>query len=349
MKRAALLLTVSCALLAQDNPVIRSNVVNVQVPVTVTDKKGRAVTSLTAKDFELVDNGAPQSFTFDVASHPVSMVIALQTNSGVRKILPDVIKASSLFVPLVAGETGEIAVIAFDGEVRTLLPFTSRANDISSTFLKLKTGSDLHRLNDAAVEGIRLLHTRAADRKKILLLISEAQDKGSEVTTRDVFSKAEVEGILIYAVTMKATLPPRNERPMNPQPPEARAPLPMGGLQTVTTDVQNGGYGTKLSDLYEIFKGLRVRNAMDAYAKLTGGSQVEFSKQNELEDAISKIGREIHNQYVLTFAPREPVPGYHALTINVLNSSKFTVRARRGYNIAEDTPVSSQQSNPKVR
>ena len=351
MKRTALIAAISTSLLLSQEPapVIRSNVVNVQVPVTVTDSKGRAVTSLTSKDFQLLDGTVPQSFTFDVAAHPVSMVVALQTNSDVKKILPQVQKASALFVPLVAGETGEIAVLAFDGEVRTLTPFTSRANDINSVFQKLNVGSNLHRLNDAAMEGIRLLNTRAANRKRILLLISEAQDKGSEITTQDVFNRAEVDGILIYAVTMKAPLPPRNERSMNPQPPEARAPLPMGGMQTVTTDVQNGKYGVNVKDLYEIFKGLTVHNSLDAYAKLTGGSQEEFSNQKDLEEEISRIGREIHNQYVLTFAPRDPAPGYHAITVNVLNNSKLNIRARRGYNIAAEVPTTPQPASPKVR
>lgn len=349
MKRVALFLFITAILFAQDNPLIRSSVLNVQVPVTVTDKKGRAVTNLTAKDFQLLDQNIPQTFTFDVAAHPVSLVVAVQANSTTRKILPQVQKASALFSPLVAGETGEIAVLAFDHEVQTLSPFTSRPDDIRKAFMSLKIGGRLHRLNDAALAGIRMLNTRAPNRKKILILISEAHDEGSEITTRDVFNQAEVDGILIYAITMKSPPPPRNERPMNPQPPESRAPLPMGGLQTVTTDVQNGGYGANVKDLYELFKGLAIRNPLDAYTKLTGGTQDDFSNEKKLEESISRIGREIHNQYVLTFAPREPAPGFHSLTINVLGNSKLNVRARRGYNIVGEAPPASPQNTPPVR
>jgi VWFA-related protein len=347
MKHAVLLLAITGVLLAQDSPVIRSNVLNVQVPVTVTDKKGRAVTDLTSKDFQLLDENVAQVFTLDVASHPVSLVVAVQVNSSAREALPQVQKASALLAPLVAGETGEIAVLAFDHQVYTLTPFTSRANDIQAAFAKLKAGSGPHHLNDAAVEGIRLLNTRARNRKKILLLISEAHDEGSEISTRDVFTKAELDGILIYAVTMKAALPAPSTRSRNPQPPEARAPLPMGGLQTTTTDVQNGGYGVNVKDLYEVFKGLTVHNSLDAYATLTGGSQQKFSDQKDLEDAIAKIGREIHNQYVLTFAPSARTPGYHALAVQV-SRPKVILRARRGYNVAVDASPSSQ-SVPQVR
>ncbi len=110
----------------------------------------------------------------------------------------------------------------------------------------------------------------------------------------------------------------------------------MGGLQTATTDVQNGGYGTNLKDVYEILKGLTVHNSLDAYATLTGGSQQKFSDQKDLEDAIAKIGREIHNQYVLTFVPHNPTPGYHSITVKVLNRSNLNLRARRGYNVAAE-------------
>lgn len=339
MKRIALFIALASLVIAQEDTPIRSSVVNVQVPVSITDKSGRAVTNLTVKDIQLFDNNEPQEFSLDVAPRPVSLVVAVQANSPTGKVLPQVQQASALLGPLVAGETGEIAVLAFDREVFTLTPFTSNASEVQKAFLKLKPGRDAHHLDEAAMEGIRLLNTRGSGRKKILLLISEPNDVGSPITTRDVFMKAEIEGIIIYAVSMK----PLDLRPpvksMNPTPPESRAPLPMGGLQTGTTDVQNGGYGASVTDMWKVLKGLTIRNSLEAYTALTGGSQQNFSNQKKLEEAIEKIGREIHNQYILTFAPHQRSPGYHELTVKVPHRSNLILRARRGYQLA--APVSA--------
>lgn len=340
MRHLALALALTGVLLAQDDAPIRSDVVNVQVPVSVTDKKGRAVINLIEKDFQLFDNGVAQAFALDVAPRPVSLVVAVQANSPTAKTLQQVRQASALLQPLVAGETGEIAVLAFDREVFTLTPFTSNADEINKAFLKLTPGRDDHHLDEAAMEGIRLLNTRGPDRRKVLMLISEPYDRGSPITTQDVFTKAEWDGIIVYAVTMK----PQELRPpvksMNPAPPESRAPLPMGTLQNETTNVQNGGYGANVGDMWRVLKGLTVRNSLDAYTAMTGGSQFNFSNQKNLEEAFDKIGREIHSQYFLTFAPRATDPGYHELTVKVLDRPNLVVRARRGYPLiaAPSTP-----------
>src|SRR5215469_16260655 len=86
---------------------IRVTTLNVLAPVTVTDKGGSYVPGLTPYDFRLFDNGKAQKITEDITSHPISMVVAIQANADVEKILPNIQKLSSLFESLVVGEDGE--------------------------------------------------------------------------------------------------------------------------------------------------------------------------------------------------------------------------------------------------
>src|SRR5690349_9448732 len=67
----------------------------VMTPVTVTDRAGNIVNNLTPKDFRLTDNGKVQKIDEDVAIHPISMVIAVQANAEVEKMLPAVQKVGS--------------------------------------------------------------------------------------------------------------------------------------------------------------------------------------------------------------------------------------------------------------
>jgi VWFA-related protein len=320
-------------LLAQDEAVIRSTVVNVQVPVTVLDKKGRHVPGLTADDFTLYDEGQRQVIQVDDVTAPISLVVAVQSNSNARDVLTTVRRASSLLFPLVAGDTGEIAVLAFDHRVEVLTPFTSKATELEAAFSHLKSGGGPHHLDDAAIEGIRLLHTRAKDRKKILLLIGEGFDKGSSVTTQDVLTQAELNGVLIYTAKMRPANPETPMKAKNPVPPEARGPAPMGTVRTMTTDVQGGGYGPSVNDAVNVFRGLMAENTLSAYAQFTGARAQNFSNQKSLEDAINAIGKEVHNQYMITFAPQSAAGGYHELTVQVANTT-LRVRARRAYWLA---------------
>ena len=41
----------------------------------------------------------------------------------------------------------------------------------------------------------------------------------------------------------------------------------------------------------------------DAFAKATGGRHLGFLRQRSLEADISRLGEEIHSQYLLSFVP----------------------------------------------
>ncbi|MEO5925364.1 MAG: VWA domain-containing protein [Bryobacteraceae bacterium] len=334
MIRAALL----ALLLAQDRADIRSNVVNVQVPVTVLDKKGNFITGLTEDDFRLFDGDAPQSIKVDEAAHPVSLVVAVQSNSNTRDLFATLRKASTLLVPLIAGDSGEIAVVTFDQEVQILAPFTSNPAEIQTAFSRIKAGGGPHHLDDAALQSVKLLHSRGIGRKKVLLIIGEGFDQGSAVTPADVFSQAELDGVLIYTIKMKSATPETPQKAKNPVPPEARGPGPMGTTQTMTTDVQRGGYGPSLNEIYTYFRGLKASNNLSAYSQFTGARAQDFKNQKSLETAIENIGKEVHSQYLLTFAPQNREPGYHELTVH-LPTPNLQVRARRGYWLAAQAEV----------
>src|SRR6266704_6842776 len=86
---------------------IRESFQFVLAPVSVTDRDGKFVDGLTPLDFRLLDNGKEQKITEDVASHPISLVVLVQANAGVEKILPQVQKIGSLIDGLVTGDNGE--------------------------------------------------------------------------------------------------------------------------------------------------------------------------------------------------------------------------------------------------
>ncbi len=333
-----------------DTPIFRSDVVNVQVPVTVRDSRGNFVNGLAPVDFQLLDEGIPQPVKLDVAAHPISLVIAVQSDATARQILPTVQKTASIFAPLVAGETGEVAVIGFDHRVQLHTPFTSNAEEIKAGFAKLKPGSNQHHLDDAAMEAVRMLAKRGKDRKKVLILISETRDVGSAVNPRDVMTQAEFSDVQIYSVSMnhlmnQLTTQAEPNRP-NAVPPEYRGNLPMGVMRTGTTDAQTnmGNYTPIFKEIFTLVKGIFVPNSLEVYTKFTGGREQNFVSLAGLEEAVQQIGEEVHSQYLLTFAPTSAEGGYHEITVRVLTAPNLKVTARTGYWIA---PRGPGQAPPK--
>ena len=326
----------------EDNfsPDFSTGVVNVLIPVTVTDQNGNLVSGLEPYEFQLLDDGVPQRITEDMAVHPISLVVAIQSTATARQILPAVKQVAPLFDTLVIGETGEMAVIAYDHRIQKMTNFTSDPNQIRAAFDKLKPGSRDGHLDDAAMEGILMLRNRGSHRKKILLLIGETRDTGSRVTPRDVLTMAEFNDVEIYSVNMshwlnQFTTQAEPNRP-NPVPVEGRMALPMGNLETPTTVRQTnmGNYMPIFNEIFQAVKGIFVPNPMEVYTTYTGGREHGFVSLSGLEKSITQIGEEIHGQYLLSFSPSNRRTGYHEVEVRVLTSPNLRVRARPGYWIA---------------
>lgn len=331
--RAFLLFVCATLLVAQDLPpdIVAPFVVtteHVVVPVTVFDRDGVYVNGLRAEQFHLLDNGKEQNIQVDVAYQPISLVVAIESSSHVESILPQVRKIGNLITPLVIGDQGEAAIVAFDSRVRTLQDFTSDPDLITKAIQKITPGSNANRIVDAVVDGARMLSHRPENRRRIMLMISETRDLGSESRAREALIDLQLANIAFYAVDMSRfvstlTAPPNEPRPL-PQPPAAY-PLPGGVPSTPTTVAQtyglNGGRAEFVPLMIEILKDIKYifkDNPVELFTKGTGGTEFGFFRQKGLEEAMQKIGAELHSQYVITYSPNNKLEGgFHQILVEV--------------------------------
>ena len=200
-----------------------------------------------------------------------------------------------------------------------------------------------NRMVDGVVAGVRLLRSRPKDRRRIMLLIGETRDLGSESRTREALYDLQVNNVIFYAVDMSRfmttlTAPPPVPRPDNRPP--AMHPLPAGVPSTPTTVAQtyglNGGRAEFLPLMVEIFKDVKAifkDNPVELFTKGTGGSEFGFHSQRTLEEAIQRIGEELHSQYVITYTPDNPEEcGFHTIAVDVPNRPDVKrVQTRPGY------------------
>jgi VWFA-related protein len=335
-----------------EQPTFRTGVVNVVVPVTVTQRDGTIVSGLTPQNFRLLDNGRAQKITEDIAIHPLSMVIAIQATADVEKILPQIQKIGSALHAQVIGDDGEVAILAYDHRIQKLTDdFTSDPDKITAALKKLRPGSDSWRLNDAAIEGVNLLRTRPPMRRRALLLIGESRDKGSELKAREVLNQAEFANVVIYSIDMSRLMAALTAEPsagrsvLDTRPPGA-VQLPAGNVETPTTQRQMavGNWVPLFNEIFLGAKALFVSNPLEVYTTYTGGREYSFKTQRELDRAVSELGEELHSQYLLTYTPdtaTQGEAGYHNIVVQVLKPD-LKVRARDGYYWA-GKPSSGQQ------
>ncbi len=310
----------------------------VMTPVTVTDRGGVVINGLSPTDFRLLDNGKPQKITEDIAVHPISMVIVVQANAEVEKMLPAIQKVASAIQSQILGDDGEAAVLEFDHRIQNLSDFTSDPDKLSMALKKLRPGSSTSRLNDATIEGINLLRKRPNSRRKVVLLISESRDNGSELKSREVLSAAEFANIVIYSIDISHLVasvtapPPFNRTVLDNRPPGA-VHMPAGAVETPTTQSQQavGNWMPLVKDIFLAAKGLIVANPLEVYTKYTGGREYSFKTQKDLERAVSELGEELHSQYLLTYIPsNQDEAGYHNIVVQVVKPN-LNIRARDGY------------------
>src|ERR687898_529163 len=85
----AALVAVGAVAAAQEQPVFRGTGDAVRVFVTVTDRDGRLITTLTRDDFEVRDEGTPQPLTqFDNSPQPIRLIVMLDVSGSMEGNLP---------------------------------------------------------------------------------------------------------------------------------------------------------------------------------------------------------------------------------------------------------------------
>jgi len=326
---------------AVDRP-IRVQVEVVVAPVNVVDRNGDNVDGLRPDQFHLFDNDKEQNIHVDVAFHSISMAIAVQCNDRVESVLPQIQKIGDMIQPIVIGDQGEAAVLAFDSRIRLMQEFTSDSGKITEALKKIHAGSSQNRMIDAVEEAVRLLSLRPHDRRRIVLLVSETRDKSSEARLKETLIAAQLANVSVYTVDISrvvtSVMAKADPGYIDNRPP-AMTPMPSGVPQTPNTAIQTtgslGGSAEFVPLMVEVFKDAKAifkLNPSEVFTQGTGGEQFGFMRQRGLEDAIQRVGAELHSQYLITYNPNNrDEGGFHTITVQIAGRKDVKTRTRPGY------------------
>ena len=307
------LLFLAVALRAQETT-FRATVPVVLVPVTVTDAKGKLVDGLADIDFVVTDNGRAVRFTLDTSDTinvPVALIVAVQTNDLSAAALLKIQKVGAMIQPLITGDRGSAALLAVDERVTVAQEFTRDPTALTNAFQQLAPRRTRTTLAlDAVERAVEMFRARPGSERRVLLLIGESKDRGSEASLETVLAQLQRENIQVYAATYSVTRTQWTTK-------AADRPRPSGGENDI------------LAGLGELVR-MGKENTAEALALHTGGKKIGFATLRTLEGIVSRVGEELHGQYLLSFPASGP-EGFHAVTVQLREAGQRAVAARQGY------------------
>jgi Ca-activated chloride channel family protein len=198
---SAVVLFGTALLTAQQRPTFRSGVALVNFGVVVTDKQGTPVTGLSADDFEIKEEGKPQTIKFFAAGDPenaptLHIGFLLDASGSMEDDIKDVRTAAIKFLNKM-DRAEDITLVDFDSEVRMARYEQSSYGQLIERIRGRKTDG-YTALYDAL--GVYLGGTVEQDGQKILIMYTDGGDTRSTLTLNDVLDLLKAADATVYVV-----------------------------------------------------------------------------------------------------------------------------------------------------
>lgn len=309
-----LVLALLSALASSQETTLRSQANLVLLPTLVKDSQGQVIYGLGVKDFLVEDDGVQQSPHLDETpeGQPISLVLAIQRGRRASYEFPRIQGLKTMLDPLFALGTARVAIVEFDSQVNLTRDFSSDESLIDADLMNLQAGDAGAGILDAIRYSVGLLQKEPDDRLRVLLLISETRDHGSHTKVEDSVAAIGQSNTLMYALAFSPGL--------------------SNILDTARGNNKNEMHeGVNVLDLAYRTAQLMRKNVPETVTHMTGGEYELFATRKKFEVRMNDFTNHLHSRYLLSFAPKEPHPGLHLLSVRVKDGKDAVVLSRTSY------------------
>lgn len=193
---------------------VTTEVVNVYA--VVRDKHKRLVPDLTKNDFEIKQDGIPQKITYfsRETDTPLTLAIMIDTSPSQERVLDVEQQEAKTFLRQILRPKDLACVLHFDLEVELLQDFTAEQNRLDSAIDETVINGGGHgvlpsplptrsiggtHLYDAVYLAATQLMSQQVGRK-VLILLTDGEDQGSQETLDQALEAAQKNDCIIYAI-----------------------------------------------------------------------------------------------------------------------------------------------------
>jgi len=296
-----------------DTETLKVNVNLVNVYFSVRDKEGY-ITNLKKQDCSIFEDKALQktkNFTQE-KNLPLTIGMLLDTSGSQINVLPLEQEAGAEFLRDVITPKDEAFLMSFDINVDLLADYTNSPREIKRAMDKAQintgagTGSVTGNGNPRGTLLFDAVYLASNDKlrqeagRKILILLTDGGDQGSQETLKTATEAAQKANAIIYVILIADR-----------------------GFY--------GGFGINLAD--------SGAADMERLAKDTGGRVINVGNNGKkLQDAFNQIQDELRTQYLASYTPLNLKADGTFRNLNITCQPGQKVQARKGYYAIADSP-----------
>jgi VWFA-related protein len=279
----------------------------VQLFFNVKDKKGGLIPNLTKDQFQVLEDGKPQTVKYFTAESnlPLTLGILIDTSPSQRQVLEMEKEVGGQFLDQVLREKDLAFVLGFDVDVDLLQDFTSSTKLLKKAMNNTRIGGGgsmspgmgggpVPTLSQACCtmlyDAVYLAsHDELAQQvgRKAMILLTDGEDEGSKVKVQDAIEAAQKSDSICYVLLI----------------------ADRGSWQ---------GFGG---------------GEMNKLAKETGGRVIDVgNKFQKLKEGFNQIANELRSQYNLGYVPTNDKQDGTFRKIQIQpNNKDYKIQARSGY------------------
>jgi len=298
------------ALFSQDNaqqeqtPTFRKSVNVVNVFFNVKDKHGALVPDLSKDNFEIFENGKPQTIKYFAAesNQPLTLGILIDSSGSMQRMLPEEKVVGADFLRQVITEKDLAFVISFDISVDLLQDLTSDVHLLRAGLEKahINVGGGSSGIPGAGQGPVPISHPKgtllydgvylAADDvlgkqvgRKAMVVLTDGVDQGSKVKLRQAIEAAQKADVICYVLLLS-----------DPQ------------------------YGSDYGVMHDL-------------AEQTGGRIITVDRPEKIGKAFTEISNELRSQYSIGYTPDNEKHDGTFRKIELKSKGGHKIQARKGY------------------
>jgi VWFA-related protein len=298
----------------QSAATLKVNVNVVQLFFNVKDKRGALIPNLTKNDFQILEDGKPQTIKYFAAESnlPLTLGILIDSSGSQARVLDMEKQVGGEFLSQILRDKDLAFVLSFDVNAELLQDFTSSVH-------ALKTALNQARINTAGGSGGGIpglgggtvptpggpkgtvlydavylaSHDELAQQvgRKAMILLTDGQDEGSSYRIKDAIEAAQKADSIVYVLLC----------------------------------ADRGFYGG--------FGGYSGEGEMKKLTQETGGRVIDVgNKYEKLKEGFDQIANELRSQYNIGYSSTNPALDGTFRKVEIHASNKdYKIQSRAGY------------------
>jgi VWFA-related protein len=293
---------------------LKVNVNVVQLFFNVKDKRGALIPSLTKNDFQLLEDGKPQTIKYFAAESdlPLTLGILIDSSGSQARVLDMEKQVGGEFLSQILRDKDLAFVLSFDVNANLLQDFTSSVHSLKAALNEARIniggggGGGIPGLGGGTVptpggpkgtvlyDAVYLAaHDELAQQvgRKAMILLTDGEDQGSQLKIKDAIEAAQKSDSIVYVLLC----------------------------------ADRGFYGG--------FGGYSGDSDMKKLTQETGGRVIEVgNKLDKLKEGFAQIANELRSQYNIGYSSTNPNLDGSFRKVEIHASNKdYKIQARNGY------------------